>query len=57
MEKLQQLLLKNELIVAFLFVGIIMMVSFQLSKKLTRGKIPGAAIAITIGLLLAYCGG
>jgi malonate transporter MadM subunit len=57
MEKLQQLLLKNELIVAFLFVGIIMMVSFLLSKKLTRGKIPGAAIAITIGLLLAYFGG
>jgi malonate transporter MadM subunit len=57
MEKLQQLLLRNELIVAFLFVGIIMMLSFQLSKKLTRGKIPGAAIAITIGLVLAYFGG
>lgn len=57
MEKVQQLLLRNELIVAFLFVGMIMMVSFQLSKKLTRGRIPGAAIAITIGLVLAYFGG
>jgi malonate transporter MadM subunit len=57
MEKMQQLLLKNELIVAFLFVGIIMVISFLISKKLTRGKIPGAAIAITIGLLLAYFGG
>ena len=57
MEKIQQLLLKNELIVAFLFVGIIMVISFLISKKLTRGKIPGAAIAITIGLVLAYFGG
>ncbi len=57
MEKMQQLLLKNELIVAFLFVGIIMVISFLISKKLTRGKIPGAAIAITIGLVLAYFGG
>ena len=57
MEKLQQLFLKNELIVAFLFVGIIMVISILLSKKLTRGKIPGAAIAITLGLMLAYFGG
>ncbi len=57
MEKIEQLLLKNELIVAFLFVGIIMVISFLISKKLTRGKIPGAAIAITIGLVLAYFGG
>lgn len=57
MEKIQQLLLKNELVVAFLFVGIIMVLSFQISKKLTRGRIPGAAIAITMGLVLAYFGG
>jgi malonate transporter MadM subunit len=36
---------------------LVMYVSYWLSKKLTGGKIPGAAIAITAGLVLAYFGG
>lgn len=48
---------KYDLIFAFLSVGIIMYVSYWISSNLTKGKIPGAAIAITAGLFLAYFGG
>lgn len=54
---IDQLIAKNGLVFAFLFVGFIMMVSFWISKKLTRNKIPGVAIAIIIGLSLAFLGG
>lgn len=47
---------KNGLIFAFLFVGLIMLFSFWISKNLTRKKIPGVAIAIIIGLCLAFLG-
>ena len=57
MQELIQLISKHDLIVAFLFVGIVMYVSFWFSKKILRGKIPGAAIAITTGLVIAYFGG
>lgn len=57
MEQLIKLLSKHDLVMAFLVVGVIMYVSYWLSKKLTGGKIPGAAIAITAGLVLAYFGG
>ena len=57
MNSLEKLLEKNGLVFAFLFVGMIIYVSYFLSKKLTNNKIPGAAIAISIGLVLAYFGG
>jgi malonate transporter MadM subunit len=47
----------NALIVAFVFVGLILALSNWLSKTFTRGHIHGSAIAITLGLLLAYAGG
>lgn len=47
---------KFDLIFAFLFVGIVMMVSFFISKHLTQNKIPAIAIAITVGLGLALLG-
>lgn len=47
----------NSLITAFVFVGILVWVSYWISDKLTRGHIHGSAIAIAIGLLLAYLGG
>jgi malonate transporter MadM subunit len=47
---------KNDLIFAFLVVGSIVFVSFWLAKHLTKNKIPGSAIAIFIGLVLAYFG-
>ena len=48
---------KNGLVFAFLVVGVIMYVSYFILKKLTKSKIPGAAIAISVGLLIAYFGG
>ncbi len=57
LESLEQVLSKNSLITAFLFVGIVIWLSYMLSSKLVRGQIHGSAIAIMIGLVLAYAGG
>jgi len=56
-EALLQVLSKNALLAAFVFVGILVWVSYFLSDKLTRGRVHGSAIAIAIGLVLAYIGG
>ena len=45
------------LIASFAIIGVIMWVSYWLSDKLTRGRLHGSAIAIFLGLLLAYVGG
>jgi malonate transporter MadM subunit len=47
----------NSLITAFAFVGILVWISYWMSERLTRGHIHGSAIAIAIGLALAYVGG
>ncbi len=57
MNELIGILEKNGLVFAFLFVGVIMVLSYYASKKLTNQKIPGAAIAISVGLVMAYFGG
>ncbi len=57
MEIIEKIISKNGLVFAFLFVGFIMLFSFWISKKVTRNKIPGVAIAILIGLGLASLGG
>lgn len=57
LDTINQLIGKNRLIFAFLFVGIIMLFSFWFSNTFTRKKIPGVAIAILIGLGLALFGG
>ncbi len=57
METLEQLIDKNGLVFAFLLVGGLMAVSYWFSKYILRGKLPGAAIAITAALVLAYFGG
>ena len=56
-ETLSDVLTKNALITAFVFVGVVVWVSYFISAKLTRGRVHGSAIAIAIGLLLAYIGG
>lgn len=48
---------QNALIVAFAVVGLVMWLSGLLSKHLTAGRIHGSAIAIIIGLGLAFLGG
>ena len=57
LETLAQVLTKNALITAFVLVGILVWVSYVLSNKLTRGHVHGSAIAIAIGLVLAWVGG
>jgi malonate transporter MadM subunit len=47
----------NALLTAFAFVGLVMAISALASRHLTLGRIHGSAIAIMIGLALAYAGG
>jgi malonate transporter MadM subunit len=57
LEALNKVLLQNGLVTAFAVVGVTMWVSMVLSRRLTFGHIHGSAIAIIIGLVLAYVGG
>ena len=56
-EVFQRLFAEHGLITAFAAVGVIMWVSYNISKYLTFGHIHGSAIAIILGLVLAYVGG
>ena len=56
-EVLSKIAIDNGLLTAFVFVGLVIWVSYFLSAKLTRGHVHGSAIAIAVGLLLAYVGG
>jgi malonate transporter MadM subunit len=47
----------NGLVAAFAVVGLVMLVSGFISRKLTFGRVQGSAIAILIGLALAWVGG
>lgn len=47
----------NGLITAFVIVGVITWLSYEASKRLTKGRLHGSAIAIVVGLVLAYIGG
>ena len=48
---------KNGMIAGFLVIATIMLIAEQISIRLLHKKIPGSAIAITLGLVLAYYGG
>ncbi|HZW58951.1 MAG TPA: malonate transporter subunit MadM [Woeseiaceae bacterium] len=56
-DALVEVLAKNALITAFVFVGLLVWLSYALSRTLTRGHLHGSAVAIALGLLLAYIGG
>ena len=47
----------NGLVFAFLAVGALILISNYFSDKLTHGRLQGSAIAIIVGLVLAYFGG
>jgi malonate transporter MadM subunit len=47
----------NGLITGFAVVGLVMLLSGSLSRHLTFGRVQGSAIAILLGLALAYIGG
>lgn len=57
MIELIKVLTANQLIVAFAIVGIIIWFSYWLSNTFTGGRIHGSAVAIVIGLILAWVGG
>lgn len=48
---------KYHLVAAFAVIGLAMYVAYWISNNLTRGKLHGSAIAIILGLILAYVGG
>ena len=56
MEIFKQILEKNGFVFSFFLVGLIMYISFWLSRILTKNRIPGVAIAIMLGLALAFFG-
>jgi malonate transporter MadM subunit len=54
---LQAIASQNGLVAAFALVGLVLLFSQQISRRLTVGRIHGSAIALLIGLALAYWGG
>ena len=56
-EIFQKAIQSNGLVAAFAIVGLVVLLSGFISKKLTFGRLHGSAIAILIGLGLAYWGG
>lgn len=56
-EIIDNLLIKNGLVFAFLVVGVLIWLCDAISKRVFKKRIPGVAIAIVIALILAYFGG
>ena len=57
MPDLNAFLSAGSIVTAFLFSGVIILISEIISKKLTKGRLHPSAIAIFFGLVLAYVGG
>jgi malonate transporter MadM subunit len=57
LDLLANVLIRNGLVTAFAFVGVTMWLSYAASDRLTGGRVHGSAIAILVGLVLAYVGG
>src|SRR5580765_7964907 len=56
-ELLEKSAKENGLVTAFAVVGAVMLLSRVISRRLTMGRVQGSAIAILLGLALAYVGG
>ena len=56
MEAVKEVLINNGFVFAFLFVGLVMYVSHLLSRVVFMKRIPGVALAVLAGLVLAYFG-
>ena len=54
---IEHVFVEQSLVAAFAVVGAVMWISLWMSKRLSAGRIHGSAIAIVIGLVLAYVGG
>lgn len=57
MPDLSKFLSAGSIVTAFLFSGVIILLSDFISKKLTKGRLHPSAIAIFFGLVFAYVGG
>jgi malonate transporter MadM subunit len=57
LDAIKAVAVKYSLLTAFAVVGVMVLVSYFLSEKLTRGRLHGSAIAILMGLVLAVVGG
>jgi len=57
LDLIKNVFVNNGLITAFVVVGLTMWFAYFISDKFTKGRIHGSAIAIVIGLVLAYFGG
>jgi malonate transporter MadM subunit len=57
LDLLRSVLVRHGLVTAFAFVGVVIWLSYLVSNRLTRGRVHGSAIAILIGLALAWVGG
>ena len=51
------ILTANSIITAFIFVGLLTVISYKFSAHFTKGYFHGSAIAIILGLIAAYMGG
>lgn len=54
---LADVLAANGLVTAFAFVGLLTWLSYLASDRITKGRIHGSAVAILLGLVLAWVGG
>jgi len=54
---LQKLAVENGLVLSFAIIGLVVLFSEVVARQLTRGRVQGSALAILIGLTLAYVGG
>jgi malonate transporter MadM subunit len=54
---LEKFAANNGLLVGFLFVGLVMALAYWIARHFTRGLLHGSAIAIALGLLLAWVAG
>ena len=54
---IEHVFIEQSLVAAFAVVGAVMWVSLVISRRLTAGRVHGSAIAIVMGLGLAYVGG
>lgn len=57
LKELDALASAQGLVIAFAVIGLVMALSHLISRRLTLGRIHGSAIAILLGLILAWAGG
>ena len=57
LDLLANVLIRNGLVTAFAFIGVVVWASYQITARFTGGRVHGSALAMLVGLGLAYLGG